>query len=180
MGRMSRRDFLKISAAGAASAGVFSGLSFATGSRVLGANDDVRVACVGIRGKGATHIKAFRQMSGVRLVALCDCDSKVLGGRAAECEKEGVKVETFTDIRKLLEMKDLDAIAVATPNHWHSLATVWGCQAGKDVYVEKPISHNIFEGRKAVEAARKYNRIVQAGTQKRSDAGLKAVFAHIQ
>jgi predicted dehydrogenase len=176
MTKMSRRDFLKVSAAGGMCAGVFSSLHLATGAKVLGANEDIRVACVGLRGKGGSHIQAFSKMSGVRLVALCDADKKVLGGRVAECEKAGVKAQSFVDIRKLLEMKDLDAIVVATPNHWHSLATVWACQAGKDVYVEKPVSHNIFEGRKAVEAARKYNRIVQGGTQKRSDSGLKAVF----
>ncbi len=109
-------------------------------------------------------------MKGVRLVALCDVDQKVLGNKAKAFEKKYERqVETYVDIRKLLENKNIDAISIATPNHWHSLATIWACQAGKDVYVEKPCSHNPFEGRKCMEAARKYNRIVQHGTQSRSD-----------
>jgi predicted dehydrogenase len=138
-------------------------------SQVRGANEDIRVAVVGINGRGGEHIRAFGDMKGVRLVALCDVDRKVLDDRAAAFEKKsGRKVETYVDIRKLLENKDIDAISIATPNHWHSLATIWACQAGKDVYVEKPCSHNPFEGRKCMEAARKYNRIVQHGTQSRS------------
>jgi predicted dehydrogenase len=105
-------------------------------------------------------------------VALCDVDRKVLGQNAEAFEKKyGRKVDTCVDIRKLLEDKNIDAVSIATPNHWHSLATIWACQAGKDVYVEKPCSHNVFEGRQCVEAARKYKRIVQHGTQSRSESG---------
>src|SRR5207247_5943878 len=85
----------------------------------------------------------------------------------------GQPVEAYTDIRKLLDNKDIDAISTATPNHWHALISIWACQAGKDVYVEKPVSHNVWEGRKIVEAARKYGRIVQTGTQSRSSNGIK-------
>jgi predicted dehydrogenase len=138
-------------------------------SRVRGANDEIRVAVVGINGRGGSHISAFGDMQGVQVAALCDVDRKVLDNNAGAFEKKyGRKVQTYVDIRKLLEDKDIDAISIATTNHWHSLATIWACQAGKDVYVEKPCSHNVFEGRKCVEAARKYKRIVQHGTQSRS------------
>jgi len=140
-------------------------------SQIRGANEDIRVAVVGINGRGGSHIGAFGGMKGVRLVALCDVDRKVLDNKAAAFEKKyGRKVETYIDIRKLLENKDIDVVSIATPNHWHSLATIWACQAGKDVYVEKPCSHNVFEGRQCMEAARKYNRIVQHGTQSRSSS----------
>jgi predicted dehydrogenase len=141
-------------------------------SRVRGANEAVRVAVVGINGRGGSHISAFGDMQGVQVAALCDVDRKVLDSMAGAFEKKhGRKVETYVDIRKLLEDKNIDAISIATPNHWHSLATIWACQAGKDVYVEKPCSHNVFEGRKCVEAASKYKRIVQHGTQSRSSSG---------
>jgi len=152
-------------------------------SKVRGANDDIRVAVVGLGsvmgGKGKQHVSDFRQLAGVRVVALCDADREILNGEVKKFIDNKEKVDAYTDVRKLLEDKRIDAIVVATPNHWHSLLTVWGCQAGKDVYVEKPVSHNIREGRKSVEAARKYNRIVQAGTQNRSDEGLREAFEYI-
>ena len=164
MTHITRREFVR----GSVAAGL--GLAFAApASRVLGANNDIRVAVVGINGRGGAHISAFGDMKGVRLVALCDVDQKVLGSKAQAFEKKyGRKVETYVDIRKLLENKEIDAISIATPNHWHSLATIWACQAGKDVYVEKPCSHNVYEGHKCLEAARKYQRMVQHGTQSRS------------
>src|ERR1041384_67869 len=136
-------------------------------SQVAGSNSDVRVACVGINGRGRAHMDEFKKMDGVRIAGLCDVDMRVLDQRA----KGIVGVQKFQDIRKLLESKEIDAISIATPNHWHSLATIWGCQAGKDVYVEQPCSYNVFEGRKCVEAARKYERIVQHGTQSRASSG---------
>jgi len=145
------------------------GLSLANPfSRVRGANNDIRVAVVGIKGRGESHFKTFHEMSGVRVAALCDVDRNVLNSGAKWFQDRNAKVDTYVDIRELLDNKNIDAISIATTNHWHSLATVWACQAGKDVYVEKPCSHNIFEGRKCVEAARKYKRIVQHGTQSRS------------
>ncbi len=92
-------------------------------------------------------------------------------------EFKGLKVARFVDVRKLLDSKEIDAISTASPNHWHALMSIWACQAGKDVYVEKPVSHEVWEGRKIVEAARKYDRIVQAGTQSRSNAALREAFA---
>jgi predicted dehydrogenase len=137
-------------------------------SQVRGANEALRIGVVGVRGRGGDHLRGFSALQGVRVAALCDCDSEVLKSVAARLEKKGTSVTAYADLRKLLEDRSIDAISVATPNHWHSLAVVWACQAGKDVYVEKPVSHNVWEGRKAVEAARKYQRIVQTGTQSRS------------
>lgn len=157
-----RRDFMKSTIAAGA------GLTLASPfSRARGANDDIRVAVVGINGRGGSHISAFDGMKGVRLAGLCDVDSKVLDRRCKPFKDRNTPVDGYSDIRELLENKNIDAISIATTNHWHSLATIWACQAGKDVYVEKPCSHNVYEGRKCVEAARKYKRIVQHGTQSR-------------
>jgi predicted dehydrogenase len=163
MTHITRRQFV-----GSVAAGL--GMTLVTPvSRVLGANDEIRIAVVGINGRGVSHISELAGIQGVRVAALCDVDRKVLDSKAAAFEKKyGRKVETYVDIRKLLENKEIDGISIATPNHWHSLATIWACQAGKDVYVEKPCSHNLFEGHKCLDAARKYKRIVQHGTQSRS------------
>jgi len=150
-------------------------------SRVRGANNDLRFAVVGTGGQGGGHIRYFNEKEGVRVVALCDADQAQLQKRANAFEKKyGQKVKTYIDVRELLEDKSIDAITSATPNHWHSLITIWACQAGKDVYIEKPVSHNIWEGRKSVEAARKYNRIVQTGTQKRSSEAHKNAYKWIR
>ncbi|MCY3020420.1 MAG: Gfo/Idh/MocA family oxidoreductase [Planctomycetota bacterium] len=174
MSRITRRRFLTASLATGAAAWL------TPRSRVLGANDDIRIAIVGCGGKGGDHFKSFRGMKGVRVVAICDPDQSHTGGfiKAAEKDNPG-KIEAYQQYQKLLENKDIDAVVLATPNHWHALGTVWGCQAGKDVYCEKPSSHEIWEGRKAVEAARKHNRIVQAGTQHRSGPGLQAAFEYL-
>jgi predicted dehydrogenase len=174
MTRITRRRFLASSAAVGATAVLSSHL------RAQGANDAIRIGVVGLNGRGDAHVKAFPALEGVRLTALCDADDKVLGKFVTEAEKNGHKVQGFKDIRKMLESKEVDAIAIATPNHWHSLMTVWACQAGKDVYVEKPVSHNVWEGRKCVEAAEKYKRVVQAGTQRRSDLGYREAIAWLQ
>ncbi|MBL7189078.1 MAG: Gfo/Idh/MocA family oxidoreductase [Phycisphaerae bacterium] len=169
MNRISRRKFLKngIAATAGSYMAIASQGGFVTGVR--GANNEVRVAVAGINGRGGGHIKNFQGLSGVNVVALCDPDSNILAKRVAECKtKYGTNVTGYADIRELLDSKDVDALIIATPNHWHSLMTIYACQAGKHVYVEKPVSHSIAEGRKMVNAARKYNRIVQAGTQHRS------------
>ena len=164
---MNRRSF--IATTGAAAAGTTLGRTTATS-----ANDTIRVAVVGFRGQGGTHIRNYLRMPNVEVAALCDVDASVVAKAVADIEKAGAKKPaTFTDIRKLLEDKSIDAISIATPNQWHSLMGIWACQAGKDVYVEKPCSHTFWEGRKLVEAARKYNRIVQHGTNSRSSVALR-------
>lgn len=170
---MSRRDLVKIS-------GV-AGLSLAVPfSRVRGANSDIRAAVVGIRGQGSNHINWFRKIPGVRVVAICDADRSFLDREAGKFAERNEKVDAYVDYRRLLDDKNIDAVITATPNHWHALVTVWACRAGKDVYVEKPVCHNIWEGRRMVEAARKYRRIVQSGTQRRSDEGLREALEYIR
>ncbi|PYJ83944.1 MAG: dehydrogenase [Verrucomicrobia bacterium] len=171
MKTMNRRSFLKSTAFTAAAAS----LPASSWARVPGANDEIRVAVVGFGGRGKDHISELRGLAkkNVRIVALCDVDKTILDAAVEQFGKRNEKVEGFTDIRKLLELQDLNAISIATPNHWHSLATILAVQAGKDVYVEKPVCHNVWEGSKMVEAARKHKRIVQAGTQSRSSQAIK-------
>ena len=139
-------------------------------------NDTVRVACVGVHGQGRTHIRRYSEMRDVEIAAICDVDESVLNARVTELEKAGKKrPAAFTDLRKLLEDKSIDAISIATPNHQHTLQTVWACQAGKDVYVEKPCSHDMFEAKQIVAAAQKYNRLVQHGTNCRSSIAREAI-----
>ncbi len=175
MSKLSRRDFMK----GSMAVGAGMVLAGPT-SRVLGANDDIRIATVGVGSQGSGHTKIFSQIPGVRYVAVCDADQSHVDSRVKFFADKGIKVDGYTDVRQLLDRKDIDAITSATPNHWHALVTVWACQAGKDVYIEKPASHEIWEGRKMVEAARKYDRIVQIGTQKRSSEAHPEAFAWIR
>ncbi len=168
-----RRSFLKSSAGVVATAAVTSGSAASLLSRA-DANDTIRAGVVGLRGRGKSHLKGFSGLPKVEVVALCDVDESIMAERASDLEKlTGRKARTYTDMRRLLEAKDIDVVGFATPNHWHALGGIWACQAGKDVYVEKPCSHNIFEGRKLVEAARRYGRIVQHGTQSRSSVGVR-------
>ncbi len=148
-----------------ASLGTAMALALPPHSRVLGANDDIRVGVVGFRSQGGNHIKWLRGLPGVRVVGLCDADRAVLERRVRSLKDDNEKVDGYVDVRELLDNKNIDAITTATPDHWHALVTIWACQAGKDVYVEKPLCHNLFEGRQMVAAARKYDRIVQFGNQ---------------
>jgi len=158
MKSIDRRTFIASTAAMAVSA-----------LRPLGANDRIQVAVIGVRSRGREHISIFGKQSQATIAAICDIDPEQ-SARAVELtdQIQGRKPKVYQDLRKLLEDNSIDVIMIATCNHWHALATIWACQAGKDVYVEKPASHNIFEGRKMVEAAHKYNRIVQVGMQSRS------------
>lgn len=165
MSRLSRRSFLKRTLA---TAGAITIAGTKSSGKVLGANETIRVGIAGLHGRGSAHVSAYVNMPGVAITYLIDPDTRTYASRLNTIEKKGGKPQTVQDIRKALEDKDLDVISIATPNHWHALMTIWACQAGKDVYVEKPCSHNIHEGRVAVETARKYNRIVQHGTQSRS------------
>jgi predicted dehydrogenase len=143
-------------------------------------SDEVRIAVIGVHGRGRDHVDGFRKLPGVRLVAVCDVDQHVLAGEIDRLDKAGVKVEGMRDARELFKRKDIDAVSIATPNHWHALLAVWACQAGKDVYVEKPVSHSVWEGRQIVRAAQKYERIVQTGTQCRSSEGIAEAFAWVR
>ena len=164
-----RRDFLKRTVAGSALATFVVSGTKASG-RVLGANDRVRIAVAGINGRGQSHLKGFGPMKDVEVAYLVDPDSRLFASRSNIVkERAGNTPACVQDVRQALDDKNLDAVSIVTPNHWHALMGIWACQAGKDVYVEKPCSHNIFESRKLVEAARRYNRIVQHGTQRRSD-----------
>jgi predicted dehydrogenase len=158
----------------------FLGSAVAAGVALASPNDTVRVACVGFRGRGKDHIKAYLAMPNVEIAALCDIDESILNAQVSAIEKaKGRKPAAYTDFRKLLEDKTIDAVSIATPNHNHTLQTIWACQAGKDVYVEKPCSHNMFEARQIVAAAKKYSRMVQQGSQQRSGPG-RQVVQHIR
>jgi len=180
MKNQTRRNFLKTS--------LFAGATIAwtakSWAQVPGANSSIRVATVGFHSRGRSHIEGMVKLApeGVKYVALCDVDQKVLesGKKVLEGMKTPQIVDTYVDMRKMYERKDLDVVTIATPNHWHALAAIWAIQAGKDVYVEKPVSHNVWEGRKIVEAARKYNKIVQTGTQSRASQAIKEAIAWVQ
>ncbi|QDT95609.1 Gfo/Idh/MocA family protein [Gimesia aquarii] len=175
MSEVTRRSFLQTSA------GAVAATSLLNNTARADINGKIRVAVLGVNGRGRTHIKAVGNIEGADVVLLCDPDKQVLEKRAAEFEKKyGRKVETETDMRKVFDRDDIDVVTVATPNHWHSLATIWACQAGKDVYVEKPGSHNLFEGRKMMEAADKYKRIVQHGVQLRSQPAIQEAVEHLR
>ncbi|MEP7257719.1 MAG: Gfo/Idh/MocA family oxidoreductase, partial [Flavitalea sp.] len=168
-----RRSFIKQSILGTAGVAIggmgFSAKSYAS---IIGANARLNVAVIGIRGQGSAHINNWcdiKDQSNVRLKTLCDTDEQYYAEHAKTVfTKTGVKPLTEWDMRKVFDDKEIDAVSMAIPNHWHALATIWGCQAGKHVYVEKPACHNMFEGRKMIEAARKYNVRVQVGHQNRS------------
>ena len=161
MKKTTRRAFLKGAAAAAVAVPTISSAS----QRVLGANERIRVGVAGIRGRGGGHISSLQRMKNVDVAYLIDPDSALFARRVAGIEKlGGAKPTCVQDIRKALEDKDLDAISIASCNHWHCLLTIWACQAGKDVYVEKPLSQNVHEGRIAVEMMRKHKRVVQYGT----------------
>ena len=180
-----RRKFLKNSLL-TGGAAIFSNqrLSATLAPAVLrtgSANGDIRIAVVGLHQQGAGHMRTYFKMPGARLAALCDVDSNVLARRANDCGKESIAVTTYIDYRKLLEDPNIDAVVLATPNHHHSLQTIWALQAGKDVYVEKPLSHNIWEGRQAVQASKKYPKnIVFAGTQSRSSEDIAEAIDYLR
>jgi len=168
MSRITRRGFLNRSA-GAAGAAV--GLSAINYSRAAATpSERLRVAVMGVRGRGKGLASEFASIKEVQVVAVCDADENVMPPvvKVVEEKQGNSPPRAEKDVRKLIDDKSIDALVIAAPNHWHALATVWACQAGKDVYVEKPVSHNVWEGRQMVLAARKYDRIVQVGTQRRS------------
>ncbi len=170
MNGLTRRKFLESSATTSLAIGAGLG-ALAASRRAVAApeKDRLRLAVVGIHGRGGYHAKKFAARPDCEIAYLCDVDESLFPLYVNDVEKlQGRAPKVTGDFRRALDDKSVDAIIVATPDHWHALATIWGCQAGKDVYVEKPVSHSPWEGRKMVEAARRYERIVQAGTQNRS------------
>ena len=184
MDSITRRRFLEQSllaaGVGIAAIGEVPARAGSRSGRPLGANDRIRIALIGVNGRGMDHLKGYVDKPDVDIVAICDPDLNAIARAQAAVEKKGkAKPEGVQDIRKLLENKDIDAVSIATPNHWHTLAALWAMQAGKDVYVEKPVSHNVTEGRRLVQAAKKYDRICQAGTQSRSHKAMQEAMAYI-
>lgn len=183
-----RRSFIRGSVAAGAGVAL---AGYATGikphAHVIGANEDVRVAVIGFSNQGRYHIYKLQNIPGVRIVALCDTDEEVLSGKRVKdflkgqfgqeekFRHHGEKIETYTDARRVFDRDDIDAVVIVTPDHWHALLGIWACQSGKDAYIEKPVSHNVWEGFKLVEAARKYKRIVASGTQRRSDRAMPEI-----
>ena len=172
MNALSRRTFLRKTAAVIGTGMIARAVAIPAWAKPIGANDAVRVAVIGLNNKGGDHVKQLADMPGVRIAALCDVDPRILAAGVSALKVKKIDVFAATDSRRVLERSDVDAVVIAVGDHWHGLLTVWACQAGKDVYIEKPIGRTIWESRKIVEATAKYGRIVQAGTQRRSDPGV--------
>jgi predicted dehydrogenase len=157
---LARRQFVKVTAAAIAT------------SRfpILGANDRINIGVVGLGGRGTDHVNFYSNLdSEARIAAVCDVNQSARERAVALVKKlRNYQPKEYPEMRAMFESKDIDAVSITTPNHWHALATIWACQAGKDVYCEKPATHNIYESRQVVKAARKYNRMVQVGSQSRS------------
>jgi predicted dehydrogenase len=193
MSSLSRRDFLQTSAGVGATLAGMALLGASNGGEkkkkdapavgVIGANERLNVAVVGVNGRGRDHVRGFDGHFNCRVTVICDADSAV-GERVVARLREnqtGAPAARFEqDIRRVVEDPNIHIVSVATPNHWHALAAIWAIQHGKDVYVEKPVSHNVSEGRRIVEAARHHNRICQAGTQSRSSPALKEAIAWLR
>jgi predicted dehydrogenase len=184
MSPFSRREFLErtalLSAAAAAGTPIARAADAPEAAKKGSANDRLRVAVVGVRGRGMSHVGGFNGKNNCEIVTVCDCDEAVIGKAMDAITKVRGEAPKFEkDIRKVIDDKNIDIVSIATPNHWHATMAVWALRAGKDVYVEKPVSHNVREGRLIVEAARKNNRICQTGTQSRSTGGMRAAMDHV-
>lgn len=179
-----RREFLKTTAIGSAGLTIgamgFSAKSYAA---IAGANERINFAVIGVRNQGTVHLNslcALKESHNIHLRALCDVDEALFpAALKLVSEKAGATPTTHWDMRTILDNREIDAVSIVTPNHWHALATIWACQAGKHVYVEKPSSHNIWEGRKMIEAGRKYQRRVQVGLNNRSSANVREAMAFL-
>ncbi len=180
MSRNDRRSFLKTTAAAGAGFALFNIAGTKASGKIIGANDTIRVGVAGINGRGNSHIDGLAGMKNVDVTHLIDPDSRLFDSKKAKVKaKGGNEPKTMQNILEALDDKNLDAVTVATCNHWHSLITVWAAQRGKHVYVEKPLSHNVFEGRQCAAAQDKYNVVIQHGTQTRSSGGTANVMAAI-
>jgi predicted dehydrogenase len=189
---LDRRQFLQDTAALAASLSALQAMSGRadeapesdakrSNGKKAGPNDTVTLAILGVRGRGLEHINGYTGLDDARIKTICDVDRTVIGkAMKTVAKRQGKEPEYVQDLRRVFDDKDIDAVSIATPNHWHALATIWAVLAGKDVYVEKPVSHNVSEGRRMVEAARKDGRIVQAGTQCRSHKGIQDAIAFLR
>ena len=177
MSDTTRRAFVKKAAA----AGFVAAPAIRTGWGADRPGDRINIAVVGFRSRGREHYTAYAKMPNARVTHLCDIDERLFATAAAEVESiSGHRPETVVDFRELIKNKDIDAVSIATPDHWHALHAVWACQAGKDVYVEKPVSYCLAEGRKIVQAARKYDRVVQVGLQTRSDKRARSAIRFVR
>jgi predicted dehydrogenase len=176
MAPLDRRHFLRASAASLAA--LSARTAAGAGDRP---NEKLALAVLGVHGRGRGLLRGFSSIENVEIVAVCDPDRNVIAPALKSLHPRHTRQPAVvTDLRRVFEDRAIDAVVVATPDHWHALATVWACQAGKHVYVEKPISHNLVEGRRMVEAARKYDRVVQVGTQRRSAAHCKSAAEFVQ
>ncbi|HMO34939.1 MAG TPA: Gfo/Idh/MocA family oxidoreductase, partial [Gemmatales bacterium] len=186
----SRRDFLRDSAALSAVAVTLGQIQAQEGKQSekkenkfrpkVSANERIRMAVIGFNGQGMGHIRGYAEMPETEVVMLCDVDQRVAEKGIKRATDSQERTPAFVqDLRRVLDDKNVDAVSIATPNHWHALASIWAMQAGKDVYVEKPVSHNVSEGRRMVVFARKLNRIVQTGTQSRSQSGMREMIDYI-
>jgi predicted dehydrogenase len=187
---ITRRDFTSrtattaaaIVAGGAALGGGKAGAAPTVSRRAMGANDRLVLASIGIRGQGNSLKRGFARLPGVEIKTLCDPDENLFASRAKDEALEDLA--TFSpgyesDLRRVMDDKDVDGVIIATPNHWHALAAIWALQAGKHVFVEKPSSHNVWEGRKMVEATRRYGKMVQVGTMNRSRSEVRQAMAFL-
>ncbi|MFN4258447.1 MAG: Gfo/Idh/MocA family protein [Gemmataceae bacterium] len=180
---MNRREFLQDSAlaAAVAASGILTQPLTAADQASPSKGDKLRVAVIGVKGRGRDHISGFAGKHNCEVAIICDADSAVIGpAMQAATKAQGSEPKFVQDLRRVMDDKSIDIVSIATPNHWHALSAIWALQAGKDVYVEKPVSHNVSEGRRIVEAARKYNKICQTGTQSRSMNGMKQSIALVQ
>ena len=150
-------------------------------SKVAAPSDRLRVAVVGVNGRGMAHVREWSGRQDAEIVAVCDVDEKAFAKAAESIQKKTGKAPRFErDLRKICEDKSIDVLSVATPNHWHALSGIWAVQSGKDVYLEKPVSHNVHEGRVLVDMARKHGRIVQTGSQSRSNPGMQQFIEYVR
>ena len=180
----SRREFLNRSAIITAAAAAGSGAAAEekrAPAAARGAADKLRVAVVGVNGRGMSHVSGFLGKNNCEITTVCDCDAAVIGRAMKAIEaKQGKAPKYEKDIRKVVADRDIDIVSIATPNHWHALMAVWAMENGKDVYCEKPATHNVHEGAVMLATARKYKRICQVGTQSRSNPGMRDAIAHVR
>jgi len=177
---VSRRRFLEDTLLAAAASAVPASTMMAAERPSKSANERLSVAVIGVRGRGQAHARAFASREDCEITYVCDADRDIGGAYAAKLGKGGREPKVVQDMRRIFDDATVDIVSIATPNHWHSLAAIWAMRAGKDVYVEKPVSHNVSEGRRMVQVARKCNRICQGGTQNRSLGATRAAARYVR